>query len=285
MFLSNTISFVHASKEDSPIKIGNLAVRTAAQPSPLFSIGQNIVDKHNVVIYQTPLYTHGKDFSALNYITSVLYGFSNTFSVYISPTAVRYKTLVDTQCFSSHGIADLPVQFEYAYSTKQFATGSLQATAIATLFIPTGSIKKLPYTGYGSPSFYLGGTLSYTGIDWYAFVDLIGWLTTKNNCQQKFANQLFYEAGIGYNLKYLSEAALLLMLEFNGIYFGRNKNFSEFQQNFVNSGNIIYLGPVLYFATNRIITGFGFQWPIVQKLTGLHATVKNRFSLEFALIF
>ena len=276
---------MHASKEESPIKIGNLAVRTAAQPSPLFSIGQNIVDKHDIVLYQTPLYTHGTDFSALNYISSLLYGFSNTFSVYISPTAVKYTTVVDTRCFSSHGIADLPIQFEYAYYTRQFATGSLQATAIATLFLPTGSIKKLPYTGYGSPSFYVGGTLSYTGVDWYGFVDLISWLTTKNKCNQKFANTVFYEAGIGYNLKYLHEKVLMVMLEFNGIYYGCNTGFTPFQRNFVNQGTLIYLGPVFYFATNRVLTGAGIQWPVLERISGLHTDIKNRFTLELAVIF
>lgn len=283
LLLNSVVLF--ASREESPIKLGNTSVRTAAQPSPLFSIGQNIVDKHDIVLYQSPLYTHAADASLLNYQMSFLYGFTDTFSVYISPTPVKYKNVVDLRTYCSHGIADLPVQFEYAYWTKQFSTGSLQATAIATLFLPTGSIKKLPFTGYGSPSFYLGGTLSYTGTDWYSFVDLIGWLTTKNKCKEKFANTLFYEAGIGYNLKYLNEAVLMAMLEFNGLWYGCNKGFTPFQRNFVNQGILIYLGPVLYYANNRVITGVGVQFPIVQKLTGLHSDVKYRFALELAFIF
>ncbi len=130
---------------------GNLALPASQQPGSLIAIGQNIVDKNDLLIFVD--YDHLKGKCKKNDIIapSLLYGINNNSSLFIRlPIATKLK---DNNQRSS-GIGDLTAQYEYAYFVKNRLSYALQGTVLANIGFPTGSLNKDPHTGFGSPSFF-----------------------------------------------------------------------------------------------------------------------------------
>lgn len=45
---------------DKPPSIGNFSLPSSQQPGPFFSFGQNIVDKHQLIVSYNPSYTYSQ---------------------------------------------------------------------------------------------------------------------------------------------------------------------------------------------------------------------------------
>ena len=242
---------------------GNLALPTSQLPSPLFSTGQKIVDKGDILFHEFTFQEGGKRKQFSSYGVEILYGLSDYADVLLRiPVAAPFKKY---EC-TSQGVLDCMLFFEYAFYSKDTTYAIDQATAVFQINFPTGSDKKSPVTGFGSPSFLVGLTAAHLAIDWYVFASPFALLTTGHN-ETKFGNQFWYQAGFGKNIAYRSDKWLLTwIVEFDGYLFEKDRRCGKIDHE--SGGNIIYLGPVLWFATQKLILRGGIQFPVYQNLHG-----------------
>lgn len=276
--------------DNQPIPIGNFALPVALMPSPLFSFGQNTVNKNDMLGYINPIYLRGKrgkkNFYNLIY---ALYGISDNLSIF---ALIDVPAIFKDNKLTSSGFGDTIIQGEYAYINTSTATTQTQATIVGSIYLPSGVFEAskqgpnlpphAPFTGFGSTSFFLGGTISYTTIDWYFFSSVGNFFMTQHD-NTKLGNILLYQGGIGVNLHHFNDRILMLMAEMDGIYTKRDKLLGTID---LNSGfNTIFLGPVLYYATKRLIFQTGIQVPVFQKFNGIQAKNSYLFSVSLAWLF
>lgn len=265
--------------EEGQLKEGNLALPPSQQLSPLFSFGQNIVGKDVLQAYSYFDWLKGKKQKSILAIPAILYGITEDLSVFINvPVFIKNKVCNN----KSSGISDIYAQFEYAAYSKSSLTAVDMWTLLATLFLPTGSNKKNPANGLGSPAIFLGTTLSHLAIDWYVYTSYGAILTTPKN-NNKMGNQFLYQFGFGRNIPTSPEWILTWILEFNGIYNQRDKFCGLFDVN--SGGNIIYIGPSLWLSSKKFIFQAGISFPALQKLFGKQSKVDYFAAINFGYTF
>lgn len=268
----------YAQEEDNVKHLweGNLALPASQQPGSLVAFGQNIIDKNDFLIYFEYEHIKGKQQKSDSIIPHFLYGIDNNSSLFISvPIAIDLKS--DNQ--HSSGIGDITVQYEYAFFTKNRPSYTTQATVVGNIGLPTGSFKKQPPTGFGAPSFFLGTTLSYTGIEWYAFISPGADFTTSHN-GNKAGNEYLYLGGFGKNIAYRSKEWILTwIIEFDGLYAKRDKRNNIIDQN--SGGNTIVSNFLLWFSTEKLVLLGSVAVPITQRLFGQQN--KNNYFIDVIL--
>jgi hypothetical protein len=254
------------------IKVGNFALPNSQQPGPLFSFGQNILEKGDLELYAYVDYFKGHRKHQLDVIPAILYGISDKASIFgVLPICASQK-FNDTRL---HSLQDLYVQFEYVLYDHNTKTTADQVTVVANVSFPTGSALKTPYTSFGSPGFFLGFTASHTLPSWYVFVSS-GALVATSHEGTKIGNQFFYQAGISGNIRYCPDKWILsCFLELDGVYRQRNRVAGAIDCN--SGGNEILLGPSLWFSTQRFLIHGGIQGYIAQHLFGVQ-TKNNYFA-------
>ena len=90
---------------------GNLALPAALQPGPLFSLGQNIIDKHDLLIFETYGQINGQKELAGSLITDILYGITDDSSLLFEiPIITELK--INNYC--SSGVCNMRIQGEVA---------------------------------------------------------------------------------------------------------------------------------------------------------------------------
>ena len=193
--LTTTIIFPRSDEEleeaVGQVRIGNLLLPDSQRPSPLFSVGQNIIPKNELLLFFFADYLKGQNSKSNIMIPYLLYGITNRLSVFVD--LLPYAARLQSDGEKSFGIIDSSVQFEYAFYINVTKTYINQITGIATYRIPSGSADKSPQTGLGSSSFLLGTTLSHLDPTWYYFVSAETQLTTKLRNGTKFGNLFFYQ--------------------------------------------------------------------------------------------
>lgn len=243
---------------------GNLALPTSQQPNSLFSFNQNIVDKNDIQFFVLGDQLKGTNKNFTDISPGILYGISDKLSILGAvPLATKFKQ----NNTRSSGLEDCLIQCEYAFYNKQKLSYVNQATVLANITFPTGSIKKIPVTGFGSPAFSLGATINHLSIDWYAFAASTAIITTKSNNNIKFGNIFLYQCGFGKNIAYKTKKWLLTwILELDGIYNQRNNLNNKIDHN--SGSNIIILAPSLWFSTQHLILQAGVGVPLLQNFSG-----------------
>src|SRR5690349_1693638 len=114
-----------SAAEEEPPKVGNFSLRTSQQPGPLVGEAENIIDKGQKQLFIFADLLRGPDNYKSDLITSLLYGITDRFSVYVSlPFAPRNKE----HHHHSSGWQDVFLQLEYAYYVKQTKAYVDQAT-------------------------------------------------------------------------------------------------------------------------------------------------------------
>ncbi|GMU19471.1 MAG: hypothetical protein AMXMBFR12_06630 [Candidatus Babeliales bacterium] len=271
--------------EPKPLSLGNFALSAALMPSPLFSVGQNIIDQGDVLTYLNPVTLRGKNnkkfFYNEIYTLVGITEFSSLFILFPVPVINQENGL------RTSGLGDIIVQSEYAFYNKSDYHSANQATAIATIYLPSGILEPVrsgfsqhaPFTGFGSPAFFVGGTWSRVTYDWYSFISG-GELITTQHDGNKVGNSTLYQAGIGRNLKYYDDKILMGMVEFNGISFEKDKLMGHIDHD--SGGTTMYVGPSLYLSTPNTIFQMGFQIPFYQKLNGNQAKTSFVISISLA---
>ncbi|RUR18723.1 hypothetical protein ELY21_07190 [Legionella sp. km535] len=248
---------------NQPPSIGNFALPTAQQPSPLVSFGQNIVDRGQRQLFLEPTYIQAPMEHFTTATPSFLYGLYDTASLYISlPVAVSYRE--DTS--HSSGLSDALIQLEYAFLETSNSRYTTQATFVTNTTLPTGSLEKSPPTGSGSPTFFLGTTYNFTSVNWYGFVSPGAIFTPKHN-NFKPGAQYFYQFGLGRNIHSTPNQYIFAgLVEFNGIIAEKSSIFNQAIPD--TGGKIFGVTPSLWFSTQHLTLQVGIGIPLVQHLNG-----------------
>ncbi len=251
------------AKDEVPPNVGNYALPTSQQPGPLVSIGENIINKNQTQVFLfVDKFGEGENYF-VDVIPAILYGVTDQFSIFVNtPVAASYKK--DQQ--RSSGLEDFSLQFEYAFYVKSTLQYMEEATVLANTTIPTGSTKKQPPTGFGSPTIFLGATINRMYTDWFGFSSY-GVLFTSSNQGTKFGNQFLYQGGFGRNILGIpSKCIVAWMIEVDGIYIEKDRIKGVRDEN--SGGNTIYVTPSLWFSTPKIVAQLGLGLPASQHLFG-----------------
>jgi hypothetical protein len=242
--------------EDYIVK-GNFALPTSQEPAPLFCFGQAIIDKGDLQAFAYVSSLLGKKTDFTQVIPLIFYGITDELTLTIGqPIAAKFK-FNNSQ---SSGIGDFVIQGEYAFYNKDRPTYADQATIIANMTFPCGSLNKNPPTGFGSPTFLLGATAGHMSIDWYIFACFGGIITTPHN-SDKFSNTLLYQWGFGKNLHYVPHKRIVTaLLEFFGSYTNSSQIRGPHYKNF--DDNNFFIGPSLWVSTKRFTFNPGIAFSL-----------------------
>lgn len=263
---------LHGAKGDETENVGNFLLPTSQQPGPLYAFGQNIVDQHDFQIFINLFQIGGKSRNLSQFFPSILYGIRDDFSLFI---AVPFTAASKDGNNHAAGLNDMSIQLEYAFINKKVLTSITQATIVGNIGIPSGSGKKVPHTGYGALSFFLGFTFSYSTAYWYVWIDAGTTLTTPRN-KTKFGNQFLYQGGIEYCFATRPGWIFAAEVELFGLYEQKDKINGTKDNN--SGGNTFWIGPSLWASSEKLIFEIGIAAPIAQHLNGTQT--KNNYFLE-----
>jgi len=250
------------TKTEEPPKIGNFALPTSQQPAALFGFGGNVIDKGEIQLYLFADDFVGRNRNTIDMIPSVLFGITDEWSIFFNaPFTPRLKD----RRHRSSGLEDFFVQLEYAFYNKKTAAYIDQATLVTNITVPTGSIRKSPPTGFGAPSFFLGGTFYRELVDWFAFTSH-GAIVTFSDNRTKVGDQFLYQFGFGHNIPSPCGWIYAWMFEIDGQYNQKNRYNGHFDHN--SGGNAIYATPSLWLSSKEFLIQFGVSLPVYQNLFG-----------------
>lgn len=278
---SNECDDKNGSKKDKeePPKVGNFALPPSQQPAALFGFGGNIIDKREIQPYLFADEFVGKKRIITDVIPSVLFGVTDDLSIFFN---FPFSPLMRDGRYKSAGFEDFFVQLEYAFYNKKNYSYTDQATVVGNITVPTGSIKKNPPTGFGSPSFFIGGTFYRMWVDWFVFTNQGAILMTANH-GTKFGDQFLYQFGFGRNIPSPCGLIYAWMIEVDGQYNRKNRFKGETDPN--SGGNFIFLTPSLWVSSKELLVQFGVSVPINQNLFGKQNKVDYAFNFNFAWSF
>lgn len=262
-----------------PPKIGNFSLPTSQQPAALFGFGGNIIDKGEVQFYLFADYFVGRQRRVSDLIPSILFGITDDLSIFFNAPMVPY--LKDRRNRSS-GLEDFFLQLEYAFYTKKTPFYINQATVVTNIAVPTGSVNKTPNTGFGAPSFFIGGTFYHETIDWFAFTSHGALLTLSEN-RTKIGDQFLYQFGFGRNIPSFCGWIWAWMFEIDGQYSRKNRIKGRLDPN--SGGNVLYATPSIWVSTKEMLLQFGVSASLNQNLFGHQRRIDYAFNLNFAWSF
>jgi hypothetical protein len=266
-------------EKDKPRAIGNFALPTSQQPAALFGFGGNVIDKGEIQFYFFVDEFKGKERFVLDLIPGILFGITDECSIFFNfPFTPK---LMDRNHRSS-GLEDFFVQGEYAFYNKSTTTYVDQATLVGNITFPTGSIHKNPPTGFGAPSFFLGGTYYRTYVDWILFTSHGAILPTERN-RTRFGDQFLYQFGLGKNVCSPKGWIYAWMIELDGQYTKKNRIHGHFDPN--SGGNVIFVTPSFWISSKQVLLQFGVSLPLYQNLFGSQKKIDYGFNFQFAWSF
>ena len=245
-----------------PLPIGNFSLPLSQQVGPLVSFGENILGKGEFITYLDADAYIGDDLYSTDAIPSVVYGIRDDLSLFLQvPLAPGNKR----DGSHSAGFEDMSLQLEYAFYSGSTEVSSTQATFVANVTFPTGSSEKMPPTGFGSTSFFLGPTINYTTQQWFVFTSSGATLTT-SSCGTQFGDAVLYQFGFARDFRSPPGWVFAWMVEFDGQYTWKNTIHGKTDPN--SGGNVIYVTPSLWMSSKQYILQLGVGYPIVQHLFG-----------------
>jgi hypothetical protein len=267
----------HCSQPEQ-LHIGNFALPSSQQPSTLYGFGQYIVDEGDLLAGMAPSVIAGKRSTALNTFTPyILYGIRDDLTLLVSlPVTMSWHTKCDP---TTSGLADAFVECEYLLYSYKTEADAWETSLDVSLVLPFGNDLAIPITGFGSPSFFVGLITRYISTEWYWYISGGGLFTTKHN-NTRFGNNFLYQTGFGKNVGYEPDVWLcMVMLEMNGIYLQKDRVCGEIDPN--SSGNVIGLGPTVWFSTQKFIFQAGILPVIYQHWSGDQAKWTMFIDLNF----
>lgn len=249
------------AKEEPP-KIGNFAVPEEQQPGSLIAFGENIVNKDT-----KKFLIFADDFGGVNqhfidFYPSFIYGITDNLSILVTtPIAIDYQS----NSSRSRGLEDSVIQLEYAFYNKSTRCYVDQASVVTNVTLPTGSVQKDPYTGFGAPSYFLGAQFERIYADWYGFTS-DGALFPSSKNGTRIGNIYYYQFGIGRNIMNVCGWVLAGVTELDGYFYERNRISGEIDPD--SGGNVIYFMPSFWASNKDFIWQFGTGWAVQQHLFG-----------------
>lgn len=262
VLLSCVVNAREAVDDVEQVKEGNFLLPLSQQPSPLFSLGQNIIEKGDAMLFCTTFPFFGPRKRSVGVVPYFLYGLTDACSIAL---AVPFTFLKDNGVTTS-GLADIFAQIEYAFYEYKQPYYTYQATCLTALSVPTGSTRNgTTVLGSGAPTFLFGGTFSYYSTDWLWFASAGGNLATKGR-SVRAGSTFLYQGGFGKNIATRPGWIFTWIIECDGIYTTRERLCSITLRN--TGGNVIYLTPSLWVSSERFILQAGISLLPVQHLFG-----------------
>jgi hypothetical protein len=267
------------TEEVKPPKIGNFALPPSQQPAALFGFGGNIIEKGEIQLFFFADDLVGKRKIVSDLIPSVLFGITDNLSILFD---FPFTPIMQDGHNISRGLEDFFIQLEYAFYNKSTYTYTDQVTVLANITAPTGSIKRNPPTGFGSPSFFIAGTYYRTWVDWFVFTAPGAILTTSDH-GTKFGNQFLYQFGVGRNFPSPEGWIYAWMFEVDGQYNKKNRIDGKIDDN--SGGNTIWVTPSLWVSSKEMLLQFGLSFPVNQNLFGKQRKFDYALNLNFGWSF
>ncbi len=265
--------------EEQPPKIGNFALPTSQQPAALFGFGGNIIDKGEILVNFFADEFVGRNKTTIDLFPNVVFGITAEWSILY---ALPFTPLIRSNGYTASGLEDFLIQLEYAFYNKSTISYIDQATVLANITFPTGSARKNPPTGFGSPSVFIGATFYRTMVDWFFFT-APGAILTNSEQRTKFGDQFLYQFGIGRNIASPEGWIYAWLVEIDGQYTKKNRVNGVLDAN--SGGNVVYATPSLWISSNEIIIQFGVSLPISQHLFGYQQKFDYALNVNFAWSF
>lgn len=262
------------------VKKGNIALRPSQQPSPLFSFGQLIVNKHTLQSQNYIQHTKINNEKFNQLILSLLYGVTDTFSVFLNIPVITNLTINKKK---STGIGNIYLQCEYLLFNKNHIESSDQITIVGSIIFPSSSTKKNPPTGINGPGFFAGPTYSHMGTDWYYYTSGGFLVSTHYQTNKKLGNQVLYQAGLGRNVGNPAHGIFTWFFELNGTYEWPDVIHDHPKKN--TGSNIIFFGPTVWFSTPKTYIQGGIAFPILQHLRGKQNKAEYLCALDIGILF
>lgn len=260
-------------EKKEPPPIGNFSLPASQQPYGLFAFGGNVIDKSEVQLFFFVDEFMGKNKVIIDLIPGVLFGITDECSIFFNfPFTPEFRE----ESQKSSGLEDFFIQLEYAFYNKKTCFYIDQATLVGNITVPTGSIKKNPSTGFGSPSLFLGGTYCRMMVDWFVLTSHGATLTTSDH-KTKIGDQFLYQFGFGRNIPSPPGWIYAWMVEIDGQYNKKNRIHGKIDPN--SGGNTIFATPSLWISSEDILLQFGVSFPINQNL------FNNQNKFDYALNF
>lgn len=264
---------------EEPPKIGMFSLPQSQQPSALFGFGGNIIEENE---FQMTFFVDefsGPTRRIIDVIPGFLFGVNERLSVYFNfPVTPEFMD----GCNKSAGFEDFLVQLEYAIYDKTTTCYSDQVTLVGNVTVPTGSIKKNPPTGFGSPSFFIGGTYYRTTIDWIFFTAQGAIITTSDH-RTKIGDQFLYQWGFTRRVTSPEGWIFAWMLELDGQYYRKNRIHGKIDHN--SGGNIFLVTPSLWASSKDMVAQFGISIPVNQNFYGRQGKFDFVLNFNFAWSF
>ena len=248
---------------EKTVKEGNLSFPVSQQPNPLISFGMNVLDNKEtqVIFVGNQIKAHRQYTISMN--PTLYYGLTDSLSLTIgAPTVIKNK-------FNDHrsaGIGDIYTGLEYAYYTKANKRSYDQATILATVTVPTGSVYKEPQTGIGANSYFFGTTISRMGVDWFYFL-CMGGIFTDPHRKIKVGNQFICQSGVGRRITNNKNWLYAWILEFDGNYTAESTERHVLNRN--SGGTLMIITPSIWIsAREHFLFQMGIGIPVYQNFFG-----------------
>lgn len=244
-------TYAYECTEPEQLRIGNFALPYSQQPSSLYGFGQYVVEEGDLLLGMSPNFVVGRNFNLCTFTPYLLYGITDKLVVLVAlPVAERWHA----ECSSSNGLTDGELEFEYLLYDHKTEISSWEVSLVGTLILPFGNDKKMPITGFGSPSFFAGVINRYFSTEWYWYISAGGIFTTLHN-QTRFGDSFLYQTGFGKNVGYEPDKWIcMVMFEMNGLCTQRDKICGTVVP---DGGNFIGFGPTVWFSTQKFIFQVG----------------------------
>ncbi len=249
----------------------------AEGPGPLFSIGQNIIPKHEFNVGTGLRYRDGVFNHRLRWSVGGIYGITDHLSAtFVVPYILKERS----ENKRTSGIADMILDLEYAFFEKKEDRSLVQATIIGGIQFPTSDKEKKPLLDFGSWSGFIGFTNSFLFLPWYWFFSG-GVLITRNRDNIEFGNEYFYESGAGVKLIKLNhDDNIALLIEMNGRFLDKSKITSQSIP--AVGGHVLYVGPIIRLDWRAITTQAGIQFAAAQHIFNSKEEIDYRVAFSIS---
>ena len=279
LFISIHAKISESDSKIETVKEGNFALSTSQQPGPLLGFGQNIIDKCDFQFYFYSDYIKVCNKKTADPMPGFLYGIRDDLSMFFNIPITKYIDSTEN-CKTLAGVS---LQCEYAYFSKTNIRSAHQATILAAISGPNGSMIKQAISNRQSSTFFIGGTYNYMSVDWYIYTSLGGLFSIRQTEESQLGDNFLYQAGLGRNLYHSKDYIYLFLVEMLGAKFKQNIVSAAIDQN--SGGNLIFIAPSFWFSSKKLIIQLGFAIPLLQNLNGNQSEYKFQIDCNIGWTF
>jgi hypothetical protein len=234
--------------------------------------GQNLIGRNQLQFQYSTFSPYHLVGAFENMNADMIFGLTDYTSVYFNVPVAEEDS---AQSVRSATLKDVTLQLEHAVYSGGNQRYQSQATLVGAMNLPINEANyDQDHQGYGSPSYFFGGTWNRTYVDWLFFVSPGYWQTTTSN-HVKIGSQWLYQAGLGRSIVSVTDQSILFgLIEIDGQYTEPDQVSGMARLN--TGGNVVSLIPSFSLSFRHLMAQVGVGFPIIQDLNGIQ-TKTNYF--------